>query len=65
MNRHARRTTLILTLSAAALLPACNTVSGLGEDLRSASEATRDALSGSDDQPRTASTNDGSMPEKK
>lgn len=64
MKRTDRR--LLIPVTAGLLaLAGCNTVSGLGEDLRSASDATREAIAGDDDQPRTASTNDGSMPEKK
>lgn len=46
-------------------LAACNTVSGIGEDIKDASAATRDALTSEPEQPKTTSTNDGTNPERK
>lgn len=47
-------------------LGGCNTIDGLGTDLREASQATQRAFSSdsSRDQPRTASTNDGTNPDR-
>ncbi len=43
------RAALAMTLlAAAALLSACNTVSGAGQDLKDASEATKKAITGDD-----------------
>jgi predicted small secreted protein len=66
---NARRLITGLALGAGGFLAAatagCNTVEGIGEDLRSAGQATREAFVDGDDQPRTASTNDGVTPEKR
>lgn len=65
MTRTHVRRTLISTLAAlAALLPACSTVEGLGQDLQDASTATRDAITGGDEQPKGSTTNDGSTTDK-
>ena len=48
------RTALALTLLAgAALLSACNTVSGAGQDLKDASDATKKAITGDDSKSTT------------
>ena len=60
---HARRIAGLILGGAALAAAGCNTVEGIGEDLRSAGQATREAFAGGEDQPKTASTNDGSTPE--
>lgn len=63
LNKNLRKfVPMFLGTAALFLVPGCNTVSGIGEDLQSASDATRSAFSSSDS-PRTHSTNDGSTPE--
>lgn len=65
MKLTTRRAAACLAAALTLGLAGCNTVSGLGEDLRSASDATRQAFAGDDEQPKTNSTNDGAAPEKK
>lgn len=64
---HSRRPILgAIGLGLASCIAGCNTIDGIGADLREASSATQRALSSDnpDDQPRTASTNDGSNPDR-
>ncbi len=62
-HQHRRSAACVLSLFAFLALAACNTVSGIGQDLQGASDATRDAFTSEAEQPKTNSTNDGTRPE--
>ena len=53
MTTTARAAIALALLTGAALLSACNTVSGAGQDLKDASDATKKAITGDDSKSTT------------
>lgn len=53
MTTTARAAIALTLLAGAALLSACNTVSGAGQDLKDASDATKKAITGDDSKSTT------------
>ncbi len=53
MSARIRAAVALALITGSAVLAACNTVSGAGQDLKDASEATRKAITGDDSKPTT------------
>lgn len=51
MSARIRAAVALALITGSAVLAACNTVSGAGQDLKDASEATRKAITGDDSKP--------------